>query len=199
MVVSKQEFLGNREPVRMIVGRSNKAIRAVMIVALMGGGNVQSMQHEHAHGDKAHDHNPTSLQDHAELHEGECSHHHLHDTHEGPANSAAPAGVQQISDSVKHTHLCWFGICFSLPNSHDSDSDTQSERNEPGIVPEVSAATVMAAQSPTLEATYELRQECAGGVPVAAEVTHATFTCIPAIAAPLCDTARHERSGVQLI
>jgi hypothetical protein len=90
-----------------------------------------------------------------------------------------------------HVHLTVFGFDFTLPAETDEGDDD-------GGCPVCLSAEY---------ASVDSKPAPSGFVPLdgtLADQGHllpavAPFRCRTAIAAPLCDTARHERSGVQLI
>jgi hypothetical protein len=84
-----------------------------------------------------------------------------------------------------------FGIEFTLPVEGDDDD---SDEGQP---------TYLIAAAPTIALGPAPAHFIAWALPVldlceAVQIAP-TFRCKTAVAAPLCDTARHERSGVQLI
>jgi hypothetical protein len=106
-------------------------------------------------------------------------HHHAHHhDHDGPGESHA------------HMHVNLFGIEFALPvDQRDDDSD------EPRPTTFI-AATPLLTLAPLHSHFIGLAQPIAApGQPVRiAPLVRRQTTVV----APLCDTARHERSGVQL-
>jgi hypothetical protein len=95
-----------------------------------------------------------------------------------------------ISSSVAHMHVALFGVEFTLPvESNDNDSHEGQ-------------ATFLVASPPAIDMNQashfaHLAQPVLDvGRPVQAV---AIFRCIAASAAPLCDSARHERSGVLVV
>ena len=107
-----------------------------------------------------------------------------HDHHDGHHEG--------MGECYAHVHVTLFGIEFTLPvRSQDDDSD---ERGKP---------TYLVAAWPTIE----IGQSCSHFASFAEAIldrgeplqTLPTFRGKTVVAALLCDTARHERSGVQLM
>ena len=83
-----------------------------------------------------------------------------------------------------------FGVDFTLPAEADSEGD--SEGRPAYLV--AGAPTIDLGQGPAQ--FIAMAQPLSLGEPLQVVPT---FRCKAVVAAPLCDTARHERSGVQLI
>jgi hypothetical protein len=133
---------------------------------------VPARQHSHAVGDRPHSH------DHAH-----CGH-----TEDGQSHQHQHNGV---GSSVAHVHVTLFGVDFTLPADSDDDENHDARCTFFGPAPNAieldqSASDFSAVAEPVFDA----------GEPLAMVLT---FRSIAASAAPLCDTARHERSGVLLI
>ena len=98
-----------------------------------------------------------------------------------------------------HLHLSIFGFSFTLPQPSNSD-DGDPGQNGDLICIRLDQQNCTPAgnglHSPTFldGGSTSLIVQVDGGL-----LTRPRFSPITAIAAPLCDTARHERSGVQLI
>jgi hypothetical protein len=96
-----------------------------------------------------------------------------------------------MGTSQAHLHVSLFGIEFTLPVEQDDDD---SDEGQPTHLI-AAAPTIALAPSPSHFIAWTLPiLDFGEPVPIAP-----TFRCKTAVAAPLCDTARHERSGVQLI
>jgi hypothetical protein len=95
-----------------------------------------------------------------------------------------------MGSSVAHMHVALFGVEFTLPAESSDDASHEGH------------ATFLVASPPAIDANqashfaHLVQPVLDVGQPVQAV---ATFRCITASVAPLCDTARHERSGVLLI
>jgi len=147
-----------------------RRVTHILLVASVLFYGAPAWEHSHAAGDQPHDHR--AHHDH-----GDCDHQHGH-SHDG------------ISASHAHRHVTLLGLEFTLPlESTDDDGDggdTVLISTKLSIAIELDATMLSALASP--QAEY--------GPPIG---QRPTFRIKAAIAAPLCDTARHERSGVQLI
>ena len=108
--------------------------------------------------------------------------HQVHD-HEHEHNGLGP--------SVAHTHVTLFGVDFTLPAESEDDASREDRctflgQTPSGIETDQSASRFSVVAEPEFDSGELLP-------------TVPTFRSIAASAAPLCDTARHERSGVLLI
>lgn len=123
------------------------------------------------------------------------SHHdhgdHKHCGHQREAADLAPNG--------RHVHLSCFGYCFTIPSPVDSDTHDKLPVTVDLTVGGKSVASTMSTQ-PLLMMWLELGSELPQAlreVPPTGALT--CFSSTPTTIAPLCDVARHERSGAQLI
>jgi hypothetical protein len=148
-----------------------------MLLALLWAG-VPAWQHAHPAGDRPHSH-------HDDWHHD--SRHHGHG-HHGQEREHHGAG-----ESHAHVHVTLLGIGFTLP-APDNDSEEESEQGHPTYLVTAPIASVAGAS------LWHLVW-CAQPLPELGQISPSTGTFRPQTvgAAPLCDTARHERSGVQLI
>jgi hypothetical protein len=117
---------------------------------------------------------------------GDRPHSHTHDRELDHCHETSG-----LEASHAHLHITLFGVEFTLPVEPQEDESDQGQSTllvaaptamEPGQSP----PHFIAVAQPTLRL----------GVPLQIVPS---FRCITASAAPLCDTARHERSGVLLI
>jgi hypothetical protein len=110
---------------------------------------------------------------------------HTHSEHEHHDHAG-------LAECQAHVHVTLFGIELTLPvQSEDTDADEQGR------------VTYLVAACPTIEATQSCHyfdavdhSLCDVDEPLQLAPT---FRCKTPAATFLCDTARHERSGVQLI
>ena len=156
--------------------RTQRFIAVVLAVSTLFIG-VPARQHSHAAGDRPHSH----------LH---ARHVHAHDVdaHHGHDHEHAHNGVDS---SYAHVHVTLFGVDFTLPADSDDDEnhDVRCTFLGPapsGVETDQSNSQLSVVAEPVMGAGRPLSI-----VP--------PFRSIAAAAAPLCDTARHERSGVLLI
>jgi hypothetical protein len=96
-----------------------------------------------------------------------------------------------MDESIAHMHVTLFGIEFTLPIEGNGDDSRQGQAT---YLVEATAAPEIGQAPPHPLPLTTLALESA---PAPRAVP--TFRCKAAAAAPLCDSARHERSGVQLI
>ncbi len=151
--------------------RGHYAIRVLLAFGLLFLG-VPAWKHAHPGGDQPHGH----LHEH-DLHEHDLHEHDLHE-HEG------------AGESQWHLHVALFGVEFTLPAEPDNDDADAGELSYLIAAP----------------ATLTVAQASVSLVPSAVSLNTARplqllphFRPKPASAAPLCDAARHERSGVLLV
>jgi len=104
-------------------------------------------------------------------------HDHGHPDHEGTG--------------LAHAHVTLFGVEFTIPA--ESSNDESDESRATFLI----AAPVIACEMSHDCSLVHLAQPILNAGELIQIVP--AFRCKTAIAAPLCDTARHERSGVQLI
>lgn len=95
-----------------------------------------------------------------------------------------------MEDCHCHRHFWLLGVVFTLPIESD-DGDSHEEQT----TFLVASPTVMDAVQP-LHFVSPALSILQAGEPARIE---ATFRCLAASVAPLCDAARHERSGVLLV
>jgi hypothetical protein len=151
--------------------RTQCFIAVVLAVSTLFIG-MPARQHSHAAGDRPHSHLHAR---HVHAHHGH-DHEHVHD------------GVES---SYAHVHVTLFGVDFTLPADSDDDKNHDARctflgQAPSGVEMDQSNSHSSLVADPVMDAGRPLSI-----VP--------TFRSIAAAAAPLCDTARHERSGVLLI
>lgn len=145
-------------------------------VALCSG-LAPSMRHTHANGGLPHDH------------------------HAPAGRPASPCEHCAIEDATPHWHVCWFGVqfTFTAPSSTDGEGPTDRVPSSGGSTTIVSL-TDLPLVVPSEAAGRILPPEPAAPLSVAASRPVAAHRpAMPDTGARLCDIARHERSGVQLI
>lgn len=167
---------------------------ALLLMAL----TPPAVRHSHAGGERAHRH---SVHGPGATH---LSHHHHHVGEPVHSHNDHDAVVdcwhRQPGTAVGHCHLAWFGFELvlptpALPSSSQGDNGPTQEfvrpfaENDfiPGLQQATSGANVLllTAALPSIS-----------GLVIDAPPCHAATD---SVANHLCDTARHERSGVQLI
>jgi hypothetical protein len=156
-------------------------------VALLGGDlNRLAICHAHAGGDLPHNHHSQHSQ-HFHDHAGKALHPHTHAT--------AEFGVQKLAP---HAHSSWFGIPVTIPLQNDS---SQSE----GVLSEstfsILSHCTVCSPSPldvlALDPVPSIACTATPTVVLISRIMRARQDRMPR-STLLCDTARHERSGVQL-
>jgi len=176
----------------MYVNAARAAIRLLLSAAvLMSASARPAIDHAHRGGDKPHQHAQAS---HARRH----GHPHRHHAH---LAKRATYKTFEIANRERHVHVSWFGVELTLrapvlPDDSMREVDGQSQFVVvPCVVVPVDSQSTQLKPDIWLSTQFE-----SGGahsfmpVPISGR-----FSNTPAIATPLCDTARHERSGVQLI
>jgi hypothetical protein len=158
-------------------------------VFVLPRGGVREFRHTHPGGDQPHDHLQTAS------HDRHVDHGRGDDQCDFCPDLASSCVV--ITNCVSHVHVSCFGFHFTYPSPIDSKDPKQDLRG-PILTQSVSNLVLRApAQSVTGEFVPIADIE-AGRCEEVIEPASARFASMP-IVAYLCDTARHERSGVQLI
>jgi hypothetical protein len=150
---------------------------------LLANGASPALRHTHAGGGVPHTHEAESPADHGHAH----PHSHPH--------------VFPLTDGCSHVHFSLFGIEFmSLPRPADDEDDSDARQPQLALSPLSAGCVPGDLPGPRLSAVaFAIADdEFALTLPVSRHFADG-FASLPRIAAPLCDTARHERSGVQLI
>ena len=163
--------------------------------------------HSHAQGDVPHRHDRTSA-GHRHIHG--VAHHgharpHWHDSlgHDSLRHGAAvdferDRDARDAAPLRAHMHLSWLGFEFTLPaSSIPDDSDPNRGGSTPCFVRPLGDAVAdirlqTGANQMTLDGSADVLSTAE---PVCLVAPYASK---PACGPSLCDTARHERSGVQL-
>lgn len=163
------------------------AVRLLLSATLLAAGGAPALEHAHAGGDKQHEH--AALAGHSHDHGN-----HVADPFDGYEN---PTATIAISNPVGHLHVSWLGIIVTIPSSpvpYESKSDAG---NPTAVVAGLFGDTMPPTQERSAFDLASLGTRLDYHRPVLPFAPR--FACTPAVSAPLCDTARHERSGVQLI
>jgi hypothetical protein len=116
---------------------------------------------------------------------------HSHAAGDRPHDHSAADDHDGLAASHTHQHVTLFGFDFTLPVDPD---DHDSDEGQP---------TYLVAAPSAIELDQSDSHFVAWALPIfnSGEPVQIvpTFRCVTAIAAPLSDNARHERSGVLLI
>ncbi len=186
----------------VVNGRFQRVIRVAVSAGLLTMAlTPPAVRHVHADGDRQHRHAQDSTRftsdlAHAHVDPGTHGHRHPHNHVE-----SAPVEPHYSRGSVDHCHIACLGFEFVLP-APASSAPSQDDRGHmaqelfpvfaangfacgPQPAPAIAAASSFAPALPSID-----------GLPA-----KAALRIFPAgsISNHLCDTARHERSGVQLI
>jgi hypothetical protein len=157
----------------------DRCTRLVGVALLISAGFSAGMRHAHPGG-------------------GGWNHHHEHAPEVLAATEAAPTGRLGWFSTPLHMHIFILGFQFTLPADENS-SDESTEKNGADPVVMRLAADDLADSSTKVPVTIW------NAVPIAAPLVATNpapavdMFCrlTPLSALPLCESARHERSGVQ--
>jgi hypothetical protein len=172
----------------MLSPRANFTCRVCLAAALLlANGTAPAVRHAHAGGHEQHSHvvPPGAAREVEHEHPHEHPHTHPH--------------AAELVESCAHLHFNLFGVELpALPvPADDEDSD-----HSPALVPSPLGVGTIVNDLPGSECNRLVLVSLDDGLvetrPVAWQWAD-RFASVPAVAAFLCDTARHERSGVQLI
>ena len=121
---------------------------------------------------------------------------HSSDADSQPAGSeVSPAVLRSL---VVHLHWSLFGVDFSVPVSEDDQPDDGSNAAEPAVVRLVDSVPTPAIENDR-SPSNSLVTASQPGLDSAVVPTSSLTTPSLTQSAPLCDRARHERSGVLLV
>ena len=153
------------------------------------------LRHTHANGNRTHQHDDHH---HGQMAQVGKHHAHPHDHENQLTPSSRHAKLWLLARSVPHVHWTFLGFHFTLPISGKTNSEGEDHNASLAIVvPTVSAIVLPESRLAKSDALprLELRADLDNRINIGA-----ASPFIPqAESSPLCDTARHERSGVQLI
>ena len=171
---------------------------------LLASSGTPGICHAHDDGDRPHVHHVTPAQA-IKRHRHEHAHHeHAHAGHHvaGDGRHAEPDDATVgCSQCQRHLHFStWFGLSITLPSPSDEDeSGDGSGRPVTMVIVPSSDVTAVATRGDDSLAAMPLNQDADLVADACAVATaQPDFRSLPVVAALLCDTARHERSGVQL-
>lgn len=172
---------------RSMISITSGIIRVLLAAAVLSTGVSQSpaLRHCHAGGDRPHHHASVLIHGDEEFAPRRCSH--------DAVETAA------VIEAVPHVHLAFLGIEITLPmpaEEDDSHSPVQErapllirvDGNLPQIAPDGCPFVEMTATALPLAPDHVI------GMAYRRGMHSQLWRHLPA----LCDTARHERSGVQL-
>jgi len=166
----------------------NTTVRLLLsAVLLLPGSGVSEIRHAHAGGHPPHNHKGIDRR-------VRNSHHH------DLISSEVAGCCPEITDCVSHIHISWFGFHFTHPSPIDSKGGDSGSREGAGtaFVQSLSEADFVVSSRNVVTALLLFVGDDPGSGHKIIESARGHFSSMPATGAPLCDTARHERSGVQL-
>lgn len=166
---------------------------------LFGGLMPPAVQHAHAEGERPHAHEPVAAAAPSE-HSHSHSHPHSHST--GPVAEPHPAAAECIQCRTWHRHVVLFGFELCLPMHGDQQHPASS-----GTAGDDQAVTLIRLiDTVTLAASPQMAKSVLIGLPDLPAVSAVPLPVADSwdgrdtgSSIPLCDSARRERSGVQLI
>jgi hypothetical protein len=174
-------------------------VRALLALAmLLSPHGARGVEHVHADGNTRHSHAGAAVVP--------CDHHHAHDAghhHEHcfertrVAKQRSLIRVAQSATRGWHRHLAWFGTSLYVPLGPQDDSDGDSENTVAADVQSVGPA-VLVSPGQFFTSAIALGSESLWVPILFIAQCSAPFRHVRTDAFLLCDTARHERSGVQL-
>ncbi len=169
--------------------RLKRGIAWLLAVLVIGGSiSPPAYRHAHAGGDVAHNHRSQNGQKQVDSHGNGCHcdcHHHA--AHHGHASEAPTAHV--------HVGLPW--IELTLPTSDDSDSDpSRSDRDDLPVIVRVIDDYVPNSDGGGDASTHAVTKSPIRSHVVVSSTPSLKHAQPTAPSVLLCDTARHERSGV---
>jgi len=171
---------------------------SAMVVIMTGA--PPGVCHCHAGGDKPHRHDLLVEHDNGHAHDSADHRPTAHHEHHGGANHAAvQCHMDNLLPPVVHWHYSWLGLNNSIPVSVGSPDAGRAQTESTFAVVRLLGDELPHFRPSPSPAVF-LALGCGLSlplVPMAGAITRCAE--IPAAAAPLCDSARHERSGVQLI
>ncbi len=180
------------------------------VLVLAWGTTSPGVAHCHAGGrDAAHRHDHAQSPDHdgpnepaeADHRRPDGDHHsdgdhadgdHAHGDH---GNSSRRASASALIDSVTHFHVCWLGMEFSIPMSGEPDEREDKGGSARAAVASAMHETLIVAPARSPVTPVFLADACVGNS-VTVSPGRRIMRPFVITSAPLCDSARFERTGV---
>lgn len=178
---------------------------------LFAGVRTPAICHAHSEGEHPHDHQNNSFRhqhSHAHRHGRRVPHDHSHHGHQHPhtdrhQHRASKADVNKqvgsSSHSVRHVHVSIWGLDVTLPSPVGHEESTVDQQLETYFLAHDSGPATISSFEKTQFSSLLfslIAFPCTDSLVAALE--RPPFSNNPVLAPSLCDTARHERSGVQL-
>jgi hypothetical protein len=175
---------------------------AVLALSLLAAGFVApALRHAHPQVDRTHRPAMAGRMTHSHSHAAGRSHADHHHRHAVPRTAS---GEVYLDGVTAHVHVTWFGWELTLPAP--ADSRPLDPYCDTGFGPAVGVLVRIGNDQPVVNGPAALAWTWFMPAPAAepmltdrGSAESVRRSASMAIAAPLCDTARHERSGVQLI
>lgn len=174
----------------MKIPRQRKRIVAwlLAVIVVVGVVSPPGYRHTHVGGDARHDHQ-SQIEHQQSLADLERHGHH-HATHH----------TASLTGHVVHTHaaILWIGITLSVPANSDSEP-SKSDRDDLPVLVRIADACLPTAGDRSSTSSFTAAESpvlTTAAVPSSSSTKYAQPTVASVL---LCDTARHERSGVLCI
>jgi hypothetical protein len=155
----------------------NRRTRLLVAVLLLMAGSSAGMRHAHPGGSGAH-------------------HHDSQDVELLASAFPATGGNAAWFAAPLHMHIYVLGFQFTVPAEESAD-DEPAQHGQQLVVQRIVANSLCDAAMRTLPAGGQASPALLTSATVPAEVEPPPCRLTPISALPLCDTARHARSGVQ--
>jgi hypothetical protein len=150
-----------------------------------------NITHAVAHGDVQHSHDYGT-------HACEAQREHAHDP---PAKESYPTVTPQLhsmADIHWHAHFVVFGIQIHVHQPHENGEQSRGDCQPPPAVYPQPANVAASQHAPDLQLTGHAIKPISVPLTSKPAASCSDRTCFGHSSPPLCDVARHERSGVQL-
>jgi hypothetical protein len=192
-------------------------VKTVVCVMLGAGGATPAYRHAHLGGDAAHTHSvhrshhasEPSADDHDHHHghghshahhNGHSHHEHTDHAHHDDVGFETDSKDQTASDNtlpVNHVHLVWLGFEFTFPEPAKEPKESQDAETWQFIT-QISSPMVIGSDAHATPVWGAMHSTVVPKPLSALPCLDSRFSVKTCLSNPLCDTARHERSGVQL-
>jgi len=187
--------------------RLEKCLRLLLAALLVGGGFSLGMRHAHPGGDRAHHRHGLMeyvlAHHHAASHDHPVCHGHAVDFDADLADDA-DHDREDLASASLHRHVFILGFEFTLPSSSQlpADSSEEGSQDNPSVAGKDTLFKLVSDDLPDGSAAVRSVEIASQVMPFSAPAAILVYRPSPLngrmtpISRPLCDTARHERSGV---